>query len=291
MADTELIDETAASSVASTDLMYIVKDPAGTPLDRKATAAQFATFMSTAMTNVTLTSVTSVDATARVIWNTGYANYGIKQDGNGGITILNNNTDRINFGTHVRMTSIGYIGWGSGVSSSDVNISRAASGVAQVGNNNTTLNNDGRLELAWMKWDGMARTTSQFDKTNTTLADITDLSITLASGKTYKFTANLFVTADATGGLKVAMSGTATITSARYDIVAVNKGTSAIVISSEKTALDSSSGHAGATTATVTVEGVITVNAGGTLTVQFAQNAANGTSSVLVGSSLLAHEF
>jgi len=35
---------------------------------------------------------------------------------------------------------------------------------------------------------------------------------------------------------------------------------------------------------------LITVNAAGTLTVQFAQNAANGTSSVLVGSHMLVHK-
>jgi hypothetical protein len=37
----------------------------------------------------------------------------------------------------------------------------------------------------------------------------------------------------------------------------------------------------------VVIEGLITVKAGGTLTVQFAQQSANGTSSVLAGSNML----
>jgi len=39
MADSELADLTEATSLAATDLLYAVVDPAGTPLDRKITAA------------------------------------------------------------------------------------------------------------------------------------------------------------------------------------------------------------------------------------------------------------
>jgi hypothetical protein len=328
MADTELIDETAASSVEATDLLYVVKDPSGTPLDRKATAAQVAAYVATTLggsgggdvagpASSTDNAIARFDGTTgKIIQNNSKwtitdggrllnndrnttligntdSEYGIGFNGNSEVIMLINSGITNTFGDNTRLRSAGKLGWTNTTSTNDTmdtSISRAAGGAVQIGSG-SAANNDGRLDCAWMKWDGMARTTAQFDKTNTTLADVTNLSITVASGKTYRFKAILFVTADATGGLKVALSGTATITSARYDIVAVNKGTSAIVISSEKTALNSSSGHAGATTATVTVEGVITVNVGGTLTVQFAQNAANGTSSVLVGSSLLAHEF
>jgi hypothetical protein len=45
MADTQVKDETAASSIAATDRFYIVKDPTGSPLDRYGTPAQMATFV------------------------------------------------------------------------------------------------------------------------------------------------------------------------------------------------------------------------------------------------------
>jgi hypothetical protein len=319
MADTELIDETAASAVEATDLLYVVKDPAGTPLDRKATAAQIATYVASTIgpASATDNAIARFDGTTgkviqnnskwtitdggrllnndrntTIIGNTD-SEYGIGFNGNSEVIMLINSGITNSFGDSTRLRSSGRYSWTNTTSANDTadtTVSRAAGGTVQIGSG-SAANNDGRLDCAWVKWDGMARVTTQFDKTNTTLADVTNLSITVASGKTYKFTAHLFVTADATGGLKVAMSGTATLTSAQYKIKAINNGTNAYVINDVKTALNSSSGHAGATSAEVTVEGVITVSVGGTLTVQFAQNAANGTSSVLVGSSLLAHEF
>lgn len=47
MADSEVPDLTAIDAVAAGDLFYIVDDPGGTPLDRKATAAQIKTFVET----------------------------------------------------------------------------------------------------------------------------------------------------------------------------------------------------------------------------------------------------
>jgi hypothetical protein len=38
MADSELTDLTEATTLATTDLLYAVVDPAGTPLDRTATS-------------------------------------------------------------------------------------------------------------------------------------------------------------------------------------------------------------------------------------------------------------
>jgi hypothetical protein len=238
----------------------------------------------------------SGDYAAPVIQIEWLANYGIGSNGNAETCITSNSKRHNLFGnTQTRISNVNGFTWASAADASDNNADtglwRAAAGVVQIGNANTA-NNDGRLDCAWVKWDGMARvSTASFDKTNTTLANVTGLSFSVAAGKSYKIFAQLFVTADATGGLKVALSGTATLTEARYKIRAVNNGTNEDVLNDVKTALDSSSGHAGATAAEVIVEGVITVNAAGTLTVQFAQNAANGTSSVLVGSSLLAHEF
>lgn len=123
---------------------------------------------------------------------------------------------------------------------------------------------------------------SQFDKTtNTTLANITGLSQNVMAGLTYIFEAGLWVDADATGGSKYAIAGTATATAIKYDIMLLDEGTDAYTIVSRQTALAGSAGQAGTTAGFCLIKGMITVNAAGTLTVQFAQNASNGTSSVL----------
>lgn len=136
----------------------------------------------------------------------------------------------------------------------------------------------------YFRTSGQKRVTANFDKTNTTLANVTGLSATLTAGKAYYFRAVLFVDAHATGGCKFAIGGTCTATSIIYHIKAINDGTSALAITSRQTSLGGNAGQAGATALLVTIEGQIVVNAGGTLTVQFAQNAASGTSTVLAGS-------
>lgn len=128
------------------------------------------------------------------------------------------------------------------------------------------------------------RVTTQFNKTNTTLADVSGLSQNVQAGLTYIFEVVLFVDADATGGSKYAIAGTATATSIKYEVMLLDEGTDAYTIVSRQTALAGSVGQAGTTAGLCVIKGYITVNAAGTLTVQFAQNAANGTSSVLVGS-------
>lgn len=129
---------------------------------------------------------------------------------------------------------------------------------------------------------GRSFVSAQFDKTNTTLADITGLtSPTLAAGKTYAFEAVLFVDADVVGGSKYAIAGTATATAIKYEVVFISDSANSMVITSRQTALGGSAGQAGTAAGICRISGTITVNAAGTLTVQFAQNAANGTSSVL----------
>ena len=140
--------------------------------------------------------------------------------------------------------------------------------------------------LGFSKDGGRKRVGTQFDKTtNTTLGDVTNLSVTVGAGDTYKFKAHLFVNADATGGSKYAIGGTATATNIIYSIRLLDEGTDAYTIVSRQTALGGNAGQAGTTAGNCIIEGSIVVNAGGTLTVQFAQNASNGTSSVLVGST------
>ena len=128
---------------------------------------------------------------------------------------------------------------------------------------------------------GRAFTSAQFDKTDTTLANVTGLTATLTAAKTYSFEAVLFVDADVTGGSKYAIAGTATATAIKYHVDTVCDATNLLVITSRQTALAGSVGQAGCTAGLTKISGTITVNAAGTLTVQFAQNTASGTSSVL----------
>lgn len=116
-----------------------------------------------------------------------------------------------------------------------------------------------------------------------TLAN-TNLSFTVAAGRTYHFRAVLHVAPNATGGHKYAIAGTCTATAIVYTILSHNN-TPAVVLSSQQTALGGLAGAAGGSTVITVIEGAITVNAGGTLVVQFAQNAANGTSLLRRGSS------
>jgi hypothetical protein len=127
--------------------------------------------------------------------------------------------------------------------------------------------------------------TTQFDKTSdTTLANITGLTATLSAGLRYRFEATLFTTSNIAGGVKAAIAGTATATSIVYEGFSTDAGVST---QTRGAALAAAVGAVTAVTAAqITIKGTIVCNAAGTLTVQFAQNASNGTaSSVLVGSS------
>lgn len=140
----------------------------------------------------------------------------------------------------------------------------------------------------YLVWAGQKRVSTQFDKVaSTTLATITGLSVTVEADKAYYFEATLHITADATGGHKVAIAGTATATAIIYQVESLDNGTDALVIASRQTALAGAVGQAGATEVRCLIRGEITVNAAGTLLVQFAQNASSGTSSVLVGSTFI----
>jgi len=123
---------------------------------------------------------------------------------------------------------------------------------------------------------------SNFSKTSdTTLANITGLTFTTASGGKYRFHANLFLSCGASGGAKVAISGTNTATKIQY---LISLRTATAFVGEVNTALG---GDYGTTAAHVLGEivGYIDVNEGGTLTVQFAQNASNGTASIVLAGS------
>lgn len=126
--------------------------------------------------------------------------------------------------------------------------------------------------------------------TTTTLANITGLTATLEAAKTYRFEAELYFDADATGGHKYAIAGTATATAIKYQVTTICNATNDLVISSRQTAMAGSVGQAGCVAGYTKINGTIISNAAGTLTVQFAQNAAGGTSSVLRGSNFVVRE-
>jgi hypothetical protein len=132
--------------------------------------------------------------------------------------------------------------------------------------------------------------TTQFDKSNdSTLQDIPGLvSEELEPNRAYRFRAHLFVDANATAGHKYAIGGWVTPSLIRYQIDSISNSTGATVISSRQTSLGGSAGQASATTVETVIEGVIEVGSSGTITAQFAQNAATAstTSSVLPGSTL-----
>ncbi len=130
--------------------------------------------------------------------------------------------------------------------------------------------------------------TAQFDKTDVTLASVTGLSISLLAGKTYLLEADLLVLADAVGGQKYGIGGTFTATTLAGSITVDENGT--LPGSTQFTAKGQiyNGGSAGSTSNQVRIFIYVVVNGAGTLTIQFAQNSANGTSSVLVGSTLKA---
>lgn len=136
----------------------------------------------------------------------------------------------------------------------------------------------------------LAVTTANFDKVNATLANVTGLTATLVAGRTYSFVATLPMTADATGGWKAGLAGTATVTalwgavdSYDYDSNTVNAEN--LYSSGPFTTVVGS--RAGPTSTRVTITGTVVVNAGGTLLVQFAQSSASGTSTILRGATLI----
>lgn len=129
------------------------------------------------------------------------------------------------------------------------------------------------------------RVSTQFDSTGTTLTNITGLTVNVTAGKSYQFRVDARTTSNIAGGIKFAMAGTATATAIVYDARCTD--TTAIAIGTARgTAMATTVANVTAVTAAYcTIDGLITVNAAGTLTTQFANNVATGTSSVLVGST------
>lgn len=133
---------------------------------------------------------------------------------------------------------------------------------------------------------GSKRTTSTFTKTSdTTLADVTGLSVAVAASSLYRFRAILHITCNVAGGAKAAIASSGSVTTIRY----TGYSLAAAGVGAVSTSTSSGTAVAGATAVVViiVIEGYINTNAAGNLTVQFAQNASFGTgSSVDIGSTL-----
>lgn len=144
----------------------------------------------------------------------------------------------------------------------------------------------GGLGGGYLLTGGRSRVSTQFDKTtSTTLANVPMTNtVTLASGRTYTFRYTAFVAADVVGGSKYAVNCTCSASAIIYNILLIDNTSNSNSITSEQTSLGGSSGQAGTTTGKLVIEGTITTSSAGNLSLQFAQNASNGTSSIKVGS-------
>ncbi len=122
--------------------------------------------------------------------------------------------------------------------------------------------------------------------TSATLAAVTGLVVTVVPG-TYRFYINLSGTAGASGGIKAAFKYT---TTALTSLEATGRAftASAVVVQHTTTTTDETSLIASTTAAISTViEGRMVVSTGGTVQLEAAQNASDGTATTIaVGSSM-----
>lgn len=156
---------------------------------------------------------------------------------------------------------------------------------------------DGRL---WM-WNGskwsevtpgvLERTTAAFDSSTDAMATITDLDITVLSGRTYEFELAYEVAADVTGGLKVAVGGSCTASAFNATGAIFDTTTAAAPFVGSQTTLGNAlSSAAGSTSYWVLIKGTVAVSGTGKLRGQFAQVTPSGTSTVNVGAKMSVRE-
>lgn len=129
------------------------------------------------------------------------------------------------------------------------------------------------------------RVTTQIDAvtstTGTTLTNITGLSVDVLAAGEYCFEAYLPGVATTNGGLKLAIGGTCTATSISY--VGAQWNTTTQNANTITTTKGNAVGAATTVFTYATMKGSIVVATGGTLTAQFAQNAAHAdTTSIFV---------
>lgn len=146
----------------------------------------------------------------------------------------------------------------------------------------TTDNGAGNLLLAgFISTGGDARTAADFTVNNSSvLVNVTGLTTTVIAGKTYAFHSVLFTTSTSGQGVQAAIGGTATATLVIYEGQTVSSAT--ILAQTRSAALGGAVGGVAAVAQSrIDIFGSITVNAGGTLTVQFAQQSSGATNSIV----------
>lgn len=143
----------------------------------------------------------------------------------------------------------------------------------------------GIIASGFLNTGGDSRVTADFSVTSsTTLINITGLTVTVVAGQTYSFLGVLYTTSNVAAGVKAAVAGTATTTSIVYEGQAT--ASSAISAQTRGAALATTVAAVTAVTAArIDISGTITVNAGGTLTLQFAQNVSNAAASIVLRGS------
>ena len=137
-------------------------------------------------------------------------------------------------------------------------------------------------------YQGIKYVASDFSVTSsTTLVDVTGLSVTLTAGGVYQFSTQLLTTSNASGGIKAALVAAASLTATT--IIAECYVNGGITAQTRISSLGSNIANlaSGVSAAEVKANGLIIVNAGGDLRIQFAQGTSNGTASVVKTGSTL----
>jgi hypothetical protein len=131
--------------------------------------------------------------------------------------------------------------------------------------------------------DHISRLASNFVVTNNATPAFSGLFAPngVRDGSQYHFEANLYTTSGA-GGIRYDIGGTATATAITYDTVQMDANV--LTQQARFNALGGATGGAAAN-AWVKIVGTINVNAAGTLTVEFSQNASNAAASTLLAGS------
>lgn len=186
----------------------------------------------------------------------------------------------------IRLSQVTYSGAATGKRFSALNVSA----IETFGGTSTYFPGDAQGSIdptsSYNGLENRSRNSAQFDKTNTTLANITGLTNNVLAGRTYRFRAILYTTSNIASGIRAAIAGTATASDIIYESMVYQAGVLVAPGTSRAAALAVAVANITAVTvATVIIEGTITVNAAGTLTVQFALNTGVLTASVLVGSN------
>lgn len=138
------------------------------------------------------------------------------------------------------------------------------------------------INEALTKLDAFAcvgRTGTAASTNSTTFVDVAGMSFDLVAGATYVFRINGTGTATVLAGFKIGSAGTATYTS--YRAFARIDTSGAYAGGFEVTAPGLIANRTSTAAFRVVVEGLVTVNAAGTFTVQFAQNVAHAVTTNL----------